>query len=109
VVAAGTVVECYSLEGIAEVDVPVLAVHGEGDFATATTATREVLAKLRGPVGLVVSKGADHFFRDREAEVARLTLGFFENPLEWLAHLRAAGHTLSGARRPSVPTTRRSP
>lgn len=76
----GMAVAHHDLSFLPEVRAPVLAIHGDRDFATPVEAVDSVLAAVPSSSRRVVLAGGDHFFRGQEREVASRALAFFENP-----------------------------
>lgn len=70
----------HDMSFLSGVGAPVLAIHGDRDFATPTQAVDAVLAAIPASSRCVVLEGGDHFFRGREREVAGFARDFFDDP-----------------------------
>lgn len=76
VVAIGLASGRNPLGFLADVRVPVLALHSDRDFATPLEVLEERLSRLGGSSDLVVLRDTDHFFRGREPELLERTVSF---------------------------------
>ncbi|MEZ5816477.1 MAG: alpha/beta fold hydrolase [Hyphomicrobiaceae bacterium] len=61
-----------------DVSKPTLLISGDRDDISPVADLQALHAKLRGPKDLVILRGADHFFRSREIEVADAALKFLD-------------------------------
>lgn len=80
VVGVGTAIGEYELDCLDRIRAPVLAIHGDGDFATPIEVLEERLGRIPGDPGLVVLDGADHFFRGEERRIGEIAGSFLEDP-----------------------------
>ena len=63
-ISIGTPVDKYDFDFLAESSKPILFVHGDQDEFGSVGRLRELAAKIKGPVQLVIIKDAGHFFDD---------------------------------------------
>lgn len=82
VAAVGMAVAGHDLGFLPLLTAPVLAIHGDRDFATTVSTVDSVLDGIPSSSRHVVLEGRDHFFRGQEHEVAAIALEFFDNPPE---------------------------
>jgi len=80
-IAIGLPVRLYPVDEVDRLDLPIAVVQGSEDRFGAPDEIRSRVAGARHPVDLRVIDGADHFFPDRAAEVARAVVGAAEKML----------------------------
>jgi alpha/beta superfamily hydrolase len=70
-ISIGTPIDNYDFGFLADSNKPILFVHGDRDEFGGVERLRELTAKIKGPVHLVVIKDARHFFDDHLDELKR--------------------------------------
>lgn len=68
-ISIGTPVDKYDFDFLTECRKPILFVQGDRDEFGGVERLRELVAKIKAPVHLVVIKGAGHFFDDQLDEL----------------------------------------